>query len=364
MTLGGKPVSFAGLNNHPDLPNSYPRELPSLTSLRAFAALLVFVFHLGQWGLPLHAGYIGYVGVAFFYVLSGFVLTWGATLQSGTAQFYFRRVVRIFPSHLSIWLLVLLLPLLLVPPAPVQVFTNAFLIQAWYPDSTLVYSMNGVAWSLSCELAFYLLFPVFVRLASQVSLKTSWITVGFLYGCANLLVLLASRSFGPQDQFFVFASTNPIVRLPEFLIGIVLAISVRAGMKVRVLPAALILVCSTIGLLLFPDKPAGSTWAAPVFALGIAIAARKDISGRSWLGAKWPTYAGRLSFAFYLVHQLVIVNLNRYLGGSYVNSIVALFVSVLAAILLHHLVELPSHRYLTRHLGGGKLLQAKKRSGD
>lgn len=325
---------------------AYPRDLPSLTSLRAFAALLVFVFHLGQWGLPFHAGYIGYVGVAFFYVLSGFVLTWGVSPNSTIRRFYIRRFARIYPSHLFVWLLVLLLPLTLVPPTAPQAVANALLVQAWYPESTLVYSMNGVAWSLSCELAFYLLFPVILRLMMRARLSVQWAVVGFLYAVANIAVVVASRTTTPDDPFFVFVSTNPAIRLPEFLIGIALATSLRAGVRVKLWLALLIVGGSVAGLILFSDKPAGSTWSAPVFALVIALAAQYDFTGRSLLRAPWLVYAGRISFAFYLVHQLVIVNLNRYLGGSFLNSALALVISVVAAVCVHHFVELPSHRFI------------------
>jgi peptidoglycan/LPS O-acetylase OafA/YrhL len=57
------------------------RRLDSLTGLRWFAALGVFLFH---YGILLSANYtvmrsalaLGYEGVPFFFVLSGFVLTW------------------------------------------------------------------------------------------------------------------------------------------------------------------------------------------------------------------------------------------------------------------------------------------------
>lgn len=354
MTLGGKPLSLAGRQIISDGPVAYPRDLPSLTSLRAFAALLVFVFHLGQWGLPFHAGYIGYVGVAFFYVLSGFVLTWGATPNSTARRFYVRRFARIYPSHIFVWLLVLLLPLVLVPPSPIQTATNALLVQAWYPDSTLVYSMNGVAWSLSCELAFYLLFPLILRLMLKAPLAILWASVGFLYTAANTCVVIASRVATPDDLFFVFVSTNPVVRLPEFLIGVGLAISMRAGVKINLWPALLIVAGSFAGLILFPDKPAGSTWAAPVFAVVIAVAAQSDCKGPNWLGAPWLVYAGKISFAFYLVHQLAIVNLNRYMGGSYLNSALSLVISVAAAVFIHHVVEMPAHKFLVSRAGAAK----------
>ena len=55
-----------------------PKLLPRLTAFRWYAALVVFLFHLAyqiHWR-PLNPFSIGPVGVSFFYVLSGFVLTW------------------------------------------------------------------------------------------------------------------------------------------------------------------------------------------------------------------------------------------------------------------------------------------------
>ncbi|WP_344528181.1 acyltransferase family protein, partial [Streptomyces rectiviolaceus] len=67
------------------------QKLPSLTGVRFFAAALVFFFHaslpevLGVFEDPGFAdGYaqalskVGFVGVSFFFILSGFVLAWSA----------------------------------------------------------------------------------------------------------------------------------------------------------------------------------------------------------------------------------------------------------------------------------------------
>jgi peptidoglycan/LPS O-acetylase OafA/YrhL len=56
--------------------------LPALTSLRFFAALHLCVFHLYAMKIAAYAGWfhqvasIGYVGVNFFFVLSGFILVY------------------------------------------------------------------------------------------------------------------------------------------------------------------------------------------------------------------------------------------------------------------------------------------------
>jgi hypothetical protein len=70
------------------------RLLPRLTALRAFAALAVFVFHLHAHhvaSLPWGISAIGGAGVAFFFVLSGFVLAWGTPPGLPARTFYRRR---------------------------------------------------------------------------------------------------------------------------------------------------------------------------------------------------------------------------------------------------------------------------------
>ena len=77
--------------------------LPRLTSLRAFAALVVFLSHLDIRGGTLGAAgpfvAYGYVGVGFFFVLSGFVLTWSYVPGAPVGAFYLRRFARIWPNH-------------------------------------------------------------------------------------------------------------------------------------------------------------------------------------------------------------------------------------------------------------------------
>ncbi len=62
---------------------TYRPEIPALTSLRFFAALWVVLFHIREFGLwrggitPYRAVVqLGYLGVSFFFVLSGFILVY------------------------------------------------------------------------------------------------------------------------------------------------------------------------------------------------------------------------------------------------------------------------------------------------
>lgn len=91
------------------------------------------------------------------------------------------------------------------------------------------------------------------------------------------------------------------------------------------------------------------------FGLLIWSSAVADMRGvPSILHRRWATYAGEVSFAFYLVHELVIMNLIPLLGqgaGTLTGaafSLLAFVVAALAAAALHHLVELPAQSAIRR----------------
>ncbi len=81
--------------------------LPALTSVRFLAAFHVALFHMNEIGvitrprwLKVFAG-IGYVGVSFFFVLSGFILVYTYAGRSIVLRdFWQTRVARIYPAYL------------------------------------------------------------------------------------------------------------------------------------------------------------------------------------------------------------------------------------------------------------------------
>src|SRR5512133_3297128 len=92
------------------LSSSVRSRLDSLTGLRFLAALLVFAYHAGSVGTLTGNGITapGRSGVSFFFILSGFLLTWTARPDDTRRAFYQRRVARIVPSYLVALALVLL----------------------------------------------------------------------------------------------------------------------------------------------------------------------------------------------------------------------------------------------------------------
>src|SRR5947209_7954479 len=116
------------------MPPPLPRDLPSLTSLRALAALMVFVFHLVRWQVvALPGAGAGETGVAFFFVLSGFVLTWGHAGRLEARRFHVRRFARVWPSHAVMWAVALTVAVTAEAVTWPAAVVNLLLLQGWIP---------------------------------------------------------------------------------------------------------------------------------------------------------------------------------------------------------------------------------------
>ena len=96
------------------------RDLPSLTGLRFVAALMVFGFHSAGYGVTTtpwwHLPQFGFLGVAFFFVLSGVVLTWSTRPGQSAGAFWQRRFARVYPSHAVTAVIAIALYLWVMPP--------------------------------------------------------------------------------------------------------------------------------------------------------------------------------------------------------------------------------------------------------
>ncbi|WP_165372807.1 acyltransferase family protein [Pengzhenrongella frigida] len=326
---------------------SLPRDLPSLTSLRAGAALAVFVFHLGLFGVvSIPGATMGYTGVSFFFVLSGFVLTWSLQPGTSTRQFYRRRFARVYPSHLVVLVIVLAVQLAIAAPSltPTVFLANLLLVQGWFADPAVVFGMNGPAWSLSCEAVFYLCFPLLVRgltplrPALRWAIPATWLTV---------VAVLASQSVWLGGFTFHF----PLARMGEFVLGVVAALAIRDGWRPRwrlwVVIVVTVVVAAVLALLNLNQGVTDGVMAVP-FGIAVVAAVMGDVRRRTRaLGHRAFVYAGKISFAFYLVHELVIrVVVWADLRGAAV-AVLALGVAMVLAIGLHHLVERPAQRRLS-----------------
>ncbi len=336
-------------------PNTGIVNLPRLTSLRFFAASGVFMYHLCRIypGMPLKAtSTVGYVGVAFFFVLSGFVLTWSTPIYNGVEakQFWIKRVARVYPSHLAMMVIALLLPARPLPLTWVAVPPNALLVQSWFSPNDIAFGVNAVSWSLSCEAFFYLCAPLLISVLNALKPLQRYLAAAAGAGVAwSIGLVLAANGAN------VYAYHLPIVRIGEFIIGIALALALRDGVRLPfrsvclagVTTAVMVMVCLRTGQL----TTVSGILMVPAFAWLIYACAQADLDGvRGVLRLKLLEHLGITSFAFYLVHELVLLNLKPLPwphGSKLVNlaTVIVLWVICQAAAeLLYRGVERPAQR--------------------
>jgi peptidoglycan/LPS O-acetylase OafA/YrhL len=138
----------------------------TLVSLRFFAVMLIVIHHLRYLFIPdlLHNENFGILGVAFFLILSGFVISLnypGFTQIREPLNFLWNRIVRIYPLHIIGFLVCLTIFLFRGFPVSIPVaILNITLLQSYFPSKDIYFSFNSLSWMLSTLFCFYLVFAI------------------------------------------------------------------------------------------------------------------------------------------------------------------------------------------------------------
>lgn len=294
-----------------------PTHLRSLTSLRFFAAALVVVYHAAaQSTVNLDPGPLlrfGYLGVSFFFVLSGTVLVWSAREDDRATAFFRRRFARVWPLHALTFLAAGLLGLagFIEHYGPAwSGFLNLALLQTWVPAHDVIFSFNGLSWSLSDEAFFYACFPL-ILWATRRRRPATLLLVGALW------LLLGGLAAEALDLTW-FIGTFPAYRVGEFCVGMALGLSLRHGVTRQAsrMFALSFMAASYAGAVVANRLTGG--WVADrpwlvglVMVPGIVLvigsfAARDASGGTGWLCSLGWVRLGQWSFALYMVHDLVL----------------------------------------------------------
>jgi peptidoglycan/LPS O-acetylase OafA/YrhL len=309
--------------------------------------------------------------VSFFFVLSGFVLTWSARANDPPRRFWRRRFWKILPNHVVTWgLMLAVLAVSGLPASPVlppgatppsSAVANLALLHAWFPSTGLLYSVNPVSWSLCSELLFYVLFPALLPLVLRIPARrlgvaaAGVVVLAWLVPPASLLVSGTATVPGspgmPVSQYW-FAYSFPPGRLPEFLLGMVLARMVhsgilpRAGGAVPSIAIGVLLAAATVALAPHFTFAAATIVPVALVVLGAAAMGAREV--RSLWSLRAMVFLGEISFALYLVHPPVIVAYDRLVGGPSRAAIgeagtglVITALCLLAAWALYRFVERP-----------------------
>jgi len=308
-------------------------EFPYLDGLRGGAALVVVVYHAflysGNTGaakeaMPWLAAVVGfgYIGVAVFIVLSGYVLmlpvatTRDLTFRGGTWSFVKRRARRILPPYYAAVLFALLMVLIFpvmqqpadtawdskLPVTPAAIISHLFLVHDLSP--AWVIKINGPLWSVAVEWQIYfvmalLLIPLWRRIPAPV-------IVGSLL-VLTLVPLFLSKGLFLHPWFVaLFAAGMWAAQLtlaPK---------EPRALGLITILLIALVPVSIVVSKLLhLPTTGTAETTAGLAVAAALVWLGRRELAGQRNpiarpLRSRPMMYLGLFSYSLYLFHSPVL----------------------------------------------------------
>jgi peptidoglycan/LPS O-acetylase OafA/YrhL len=364
-------------------PSPYRLEIAPLTSLRFFAAIYVVVFH--YWTSyhlsdtrPLIVE-LGHTGVTFFFLLSGFILSYsyddgGRFPIGGHIRFYLARFARIYPIYIAT--IVVMFPALFLLKnsgvadqhyREIWAVTSPFALHAWIPGAAC--SLNCPNWSISTEAFFYLLFPLAfapvyrrpvlaIALALLAMAATWFIQIDSWLGTGRSLDAMRTVTFTSDpagDLWMQLFSYFPPTRFPEFLIGIGLYGLWKQGAD-RIAAWQLYLVAGVGAFFILatahwvPENVLRTGWSVICFA-PLVLAAANTRSGL--LFRPDLVWLGKVSFALYLVHSPVdsyLRTIDRMALGARLAEMPLMFFSIatvsalISAALLFRYVEEPARR--------------------
>lgn len=345
--------------------------LPALTSLRFFAAMIVVLAHAaGDFRFPALRRLLGdaYPAVTFFFILSGFVLTYAyvnsadGRMDAPPGRFWWSRFARIAPAFC--------VAIALAAPFFFYGFFVSGSIDAsrfWATIASVVtfvpsifvpgaLAWNPPSWSLAVEVCLYASLPWLVRPCFRWPLLPTAIAAGaaLLLACGLRTALLHSD---PGLRSFLYRF--PLFYFPHFALGVIAARYFLFGPKLSEAARSAMFAIGGVGIV--AAGTANPSWAYADIAFA-PLAVLLIVGGTST--ALWPARLlnfgplvtlGDASYAIYIVHWPLRFwfahTIRRGLGlAASPTTACALYLALvlLAALATFFLIERPARLYLIR----------------
>lgn len=337
---------------------------PALTGVRAVGASVVFFDHL-----PLWPGEQMIINVlAFFFLLSGFLIARIYYLQAQwsirwLSTYFVNRFARIYPVY---FLLLSVAVLLSHDLRPWTLFSNYTLTHALFHGTPLLIQPS---WSLTVEECFYFLAPVFMLLARRYNFLAP-LALGSLLLLAALAVSRLGFAFLGTSTFVM--STTFFGHFAEFFAGFWLALrvikleqrgSVRVhGCKRTILGLVGVAILIGAMVLVYRQPPLNLARITlinnflipfPIALLYEGLILEDTVLAR-WLSGRFIGLLGRASYAFYLMHTLVIDHLSNSLfpveSHRMLSVLLCFAITWLLSVLLFACYEEPVNLFIRRSL--------------
>jgi len=319
------------------------KTINSLQAGRAIAALAVVVHHTGQSTnafsdsfprLIHNLSLYGYLGVDFFFVLSGFIIYYTSSNMDRVNLFFGKRLRRIFIPYLPVGLT------LAIAYTYLPEISQSDREWSWLATITLLPhdkpTALSVAWTLQHEMIFYAIFALCL-LAKQVDYGM------YLWALIIIAVNMSGLEVSRAWKFF----TAPINL--EFVMGVVAS---KIILQKRAIPRFVLPIAAMILFFIFFAHYDGMPSHSVIFGLGVTLlvinTAHQELDHDIDI-PRTVIFLGAASYSIYLIHYPFLAITSRILGpyGWPLSYILGFVIAALAGCLYHLFWEKPMLRILS-----------------
>ena len=317
------------------------QRIEELDGLRGIAAISVVLFHYftrydqiySHENLPDGLFSYGNYGVHLFFIISGFVIFWSLINIKKPLDFVVSRFSRLYPVYWAAMAFTFLCVSTFGLPgreAPVSAFFGNFLMFHSYFH---IPNVDGVYWTLSVELTFYL-----------------WMLIIFSFKILKridviaLLALIVSALY----QFKIIALSNLMIDLLiiRWSVFFIIGICLFKIYQKKTTPLTVINFALSIGLIFLIHGQVSL-----IICSGIILVIFLGTNGYlPFLKNRVLIFLGSISYSLYLIHQnigYIIINKGyQYDIHPLISIVVSIIFVIMLAVLLNRYVEKPAGRFL------------------
>lgn len=337
--------------------------IKEINILRIFFILFIFLNHSAFFS----GG--GYLGVALFFLLSGFCMTLGYSGKVMEDNFSYGKYIlgrfsKFYPLHwicLIAWILIAIVSKMPLGSTP-AILANVLLLQSWVPEQSFYFSGNGISWYLADTVFFTTIFPILIKYIINKSAARNFVFISALASAYILACLLV-----PEESRHAILYINPAVRLVDFVTGIYIAklyLRIKDKRPFKETPAGLYyticLVC-IIALIAETLKfESARNFACIYWPAGTLLILSSALAGNARGEKRIPAIDflskfGTYTFSFYMLHQMSIQVCNSIahkVGFEYHFwvMIITLILTSIASVICHKYVEKPASNFVITKL--------------
>lgn len=330
-----------------------------INGLRAYAVILVVLFHFGILGF---SG--GFIGVDIFFVISGFLMTKIITDQIqknnfSLIKFYLARGIRILPALLFLTIIITIIGWFILIPEEYKNYAKHAFSSINFLSNLIYYKESGDyfatdthnkillhTWSLSVEWQFYIILPILLIIFSKISNNKNNFSI--LIILSFILSLILSYIITQRNQMFSFYMIP--TRAWEMLAGGIIHLyfsKINLSQTSKYISEGLGFFLLIISLILFKSTSPWPSINATLPVLGTMLIIIANNQHSILTKPKPLQILGNSSYSIYLWHWPIVFFLSYLSIHSTLGITLSIILSIFLGWLSYHFIETPTRKKLS-----------------